>query len=680
MKKVVPAILILLFMLCASPVLAAVSDISATVDTPSSLDVTVGEKFAIAVTVRSDADPAEADDVVISGVVGSSGLTIEPKTISIVGGETRKIYLYGTANVQGVYDFRIKLSESGSPDGVIQGDELLIRATNAPSLPPPLPPPQPSPLLTVTGVAFNPPAPNLNNAFTINVSFRNDNYTLARNVIVSLEGGKNFEVMDLTNRVSFANVWGGSTYVASYTIRAKPDRESNRVDVNFTYQYDNGQGVYTETLNLPLGDVPGQTPQVPTSPFLKLGTFSVEPEGESGDFLLRFQLKNLGEGRAKSVMLRFTGDQVFTRETSNAIFIQQLAAKETTEVVVKMRVAAKGSTAYTIPVTLGYSSDDGEVYSGQESLTVLATAIGLKDAAPEPAAGTPRVMLSKYTLSQSQVLAGNTIKLVLSIENSSRVEVRNIKISLGVIQVGGETGGTVFSPVNSSNSFYVDSISAKKTHVREIELYVDPNAAAKTYIVPVEIEYEDLSGRAYRVDEMVNIPVIQESRLQVLAVEVPPMAMVGQPLPITAEFVNVGKVALKNFLISIEGDFAKENATYFLASLEMGMSDYFMGMVFPQQEGLLAGNVVFTYTDNTNKEVRIEKPFELHVQAGGFEKPPVDYYPPDYPPYGGKPPLMAGLKAQLKWLAPVLLVLAFAAFVAVKKRRAKRGEMFNEDF
>ena len=93
---------------------------------------------------------------------------------------------------------------------------------------------------------------------------------------------------------------------------------------------------------------------------------------------------------------------------------------------------------------------------------------------------------------------------------------RNLKISLAAIPSEDSTSGTVFSPVNSSNSFFVERIGAKSTYSKTIELYVDPNATAKTYLVPVEILYEDQQGTGYNVSEMVNIPVLQESRLQIL--------------------------------------------------------------------------------------------------------------------------------------------------------------------
>lgn len=533
--------------------------------------------------------------------------------------------------------------------------------------------PEPDKKPRVKSVSFVPSTPNVKEPFQVSIQFVNESNVDARNFTVTLEGGNNFEVLDLTNRSYIGTIGAKGTAVATFRIVAKDGRESNAVTVRATYSLAGSEETITENLNLPLGRVEQKEPE--ESPYLKLGTFSVTPDNDKGDFTLNFQLQNLGKGAAKRVSVRLDSSQAFPTESSNVMYVGQLDAGSYTEFTVKMRVAEKDRSVYNIPVAITCTGEDGAEFSAQESITFSAALLGLKEE-PVGEVGTPRVMLGKYTLSQSQVLAGDTVTLTLYIENNSPREVRNIKISLGVIQISGETGGTVFSPVNSSNSFYVERIPARQTYMHSVDLYVDPNAAAKTYIVPVDINYEDKDGKSYQVDELVNIPVTQESRLQVLSVEVPPVAMMGQPISVAAEFVNVGKVALKNFLVSIEGDFHKENATYFLPSLEIGASDYFMGMIFPQTEGLLEGTVVFSYTDHTNKEVRIEKPFEVMVQPMVEPEFPGEFPEPGFP--GEKPPLAERVKQNLKWLIPAALVLAVAIVLFVRKRRAARGEMFDE--
>ena len=119
------------------------------------------------------------------------------------------------------------------------------------------------------------------------------------------------------------------------------------------------------------------------------------------------------------------------------------------------------------------------------------------------------VIVNKYTLSSEQVYAGNRVVLSLFIENTNPKPVKNLKLSLGVIKVEDETvGGTVFSPVNSSNTFFIENIGGKSVIRKDIEIFVDLNASAKTYIVPLSIVYEDERGKQLSAEELINIPVI----------------------------------------------------------------------------------------------------------------------------------------------------------------------------
>lgn len=637
------------------PVQAA-GDFDVTVNT-TSINTMVYEEFIVSVTVINVSGSPKTS-IRVSGDDGNNTGLEEKQIDSLGDGAQETVYLKGMVSNPGTYIFRITLN------GANVGNVVYVRAEEEAES-------SEEPRLSITDVTFIPATPVVSNEFQVRIHIRNEGNSEARNVTAYFEGGSNFETLDLTGRTNVGSIQSGTRGTATFRIRAKSSRESNLVTVRLTYQHSSGESTVSETLNLPLGGVDASSGK---QPYLKLGTFNVEPQNDQGDFILRFHVRNIGQGAAKQIAVGLDSSQAFPRESSNMLYVQQLSAGTSTELSLKMRVADTDSTAYKIPMTISCVSDDGKEFSIQETITFSAETLGLKKAQAD--ATVPRVMLGKYTLSQDQILAGNRVTLTLHIDNNSIKEVRNIKISLGVIQISGETGGTVLSPVNSSNSFYIEKIPGKNTHVRAIELYVDPNAAAKTYIVPVDILYEDSDGNQYQVDELVNIPVTQESRLQVLSVEVPPMGGIGQPVPVSAEFVNVGKVALKNLLVSIEGDFPKENASYFLANFEIGMSDYFQGMIIPQAEGLVTGMVVFTYTDNMNKEVRLEKPFELTVQQMDWEKPPD--FPPDFSRDEGTS-FFGRVKSQLIWLLPTIIIAAGGVFIVLKKMRAKRRELFDEE-
>jgi hypothetical protein len=307
------------------------------------------------------------------------------------------------------------------------------------------------------------------------------------------------------------------------------------------------------------------------------------------------------------------------------------------------------------------------------------------------AAGNPRVIINKYTLSKARVYGGDRVTLTLYIENTNKRQVENLKISMGVLKVeensaGGSTttssGGTVFSPVDSSNSFYIDRIAGQSVVVKAIELYVDPNAQAKTYIVPIDIVYEDNTGKDLTLQELVNIPVTQEARLHVVSTSIPADGSMGQPIPVMAEYVNTGKVALDNFMVAVEdsqGKFELADAIYYVGKVDIGASDSYSGMIVAKEEGVLTGVLVFSYTDNNNQPVRQEYPFEINVQPAQ----PVDAGMAEGMPGNGGMDMAAGNPVlgflRNHWLPLAMAVVALGELIYILRAKKKaREEFFNE--
>lgn len=405
-------------------------------------------------------------------------------------------------------------------------------------------------------------------------------------------------------------------------------------------------------------------------------------------FTVDLVLENLSKtSDARNVVLLLDGKSNFeVLDISNKKNLANIGKGATETVSYRLR-ARDTRENNSVDLTLDYD------YAGNQHESAKET-VNLPLPTQDVAIGaTPWVIINKYTLSADRVLAGNTVTLSLFIENTNQRAVKNVKISLGVIRIeetggiggGGTSGGTVFSPVNSSNSFYIDTIPGKTVITKTIDLYVDPNATAKTYIVPVTINYEDRLGKTLTSEEMVNIPVTQECKLQVLSVETPPVGFVGQPVSVMSEFVNVGKVSLGNFMVSLEGDFTTENGSYFIGNLDIGVSDFFQGMIIPREEGTLEGKLVFSYIDNNNKEVREENPFTIEIQAQP-EMPPGmidgEFMGPDGPFPGGMPGEGGGFFSKIKSaILPIILILVIvimAVYIIRTKKKKAEEEFFND--
>ncbi len=538
------------------------------------------------------------------------------------------------------------------------------------------------PRLSVRKVALDPPHPAATEPFNAVFYLENHSGAEAQNVTVELSGSvggkENFQVLETTHSKFLPAISRGSDSFVVYRLRGVPNRTADSVSLKFNYEYRGQAREATHVVNLPLeAAAPG------TAPRLTVDSFTLRETARENEYLLRLILKNMGEQTAEDVRLTFDGGgKIFVLQGSNIAYLPSVPGKGSLELEYHLGInRAAGETHLPLNVKLEYKDQTGNLLGPvSETLGISAADLGERESSPQ---GKPRVLISKYTLSEEKILAGNVVTLELSIANTHTRPVQNIKVSLGVYQVeggsgSGTAGGTVFSPINSSNSFFLERIPARTTLELSVDLLVDPNAAAKTYIVPVTIEYEDEEAKGYEVREMVNIPVTQESRLQVLSVEIPPVAFVGQPLFVSAEFVNVGKVDLGNFIVMLEGEFHKEQAAYFVGNLQIGQSDYYQGIIYPDKEGTLKGELIFSYLDNNNREARVIKPFQVEVQAGPEMGGPFEREMPPYPGGPGSPfPGGAGGGKKLfYYLGGAGLLLAAATAFALRRRARKKGEEY----
>lgn len=433
------------------------------------------------------------------------------------------------------------------------------------------------PQLLVSNVRLDPQEPAPGEAFTVYFFLENTSRIDANNVVVSLDGLENFTVLDVSSKKALSKPIPGGKVSSGigFTLQAREEREGNQVELTLTYSYHGAQDAeQVERVTLPLDREAGASPRLE---FTDIYTSQSTPGRE---FLLSFTLVNRGDKAAQNIKLTLDGgNNILPLNSPSVRYLEPLAGGESRTLSLALGLNRADTTVYPLTLTLEYSDRSGQKFTAEQTLGLSSADIGATGS-------TPRVIISKYTLTPEQVFGGSLVTLALEIENTNLKPVHNVKISLGVVRLENERGDTVFSPVNSSNSFYLDYIPGKNVVTKEIDLFVDPNAGARTYIVPVTIEYEDDSGNPLTVEEMVTIPVTQESRMEVITVDIPPQAFAGQPVPIGAEFVNVGKVALDNFMVALEGDFPKENASYYVGRLEPGMSDYFQGLAFPAGDGI----------------------------------------------------------------------------------------------
>lgn len=406
--------------------------------------------------------------------------------------------------------------------------------------------------------------------------------------------------------------------------------------------------------------------------------------GVNKTFDVSFKIRNQGQSVAKRIRASAKSDDpsgVVSRTVSD-ILVRDLAPGEEETVSYKFFTTKGGSTKnYPINIKIEYLDDFTE---GKEPKTVEQI-VGVFLNNPENTGdgkdakkSTPKLIIDRYEFEPKLPLAGNEFEMNLSFYNTNaKKAVKNIKIDLTSQDTSksdsNTAGSSVFTPVDSSNTFYIGRIAPSGKVEKTIKMFVVPDATAKTYNITANFEYEDDENNEYKSSENIGVPVYQESKLDIDPINYQTNAMVGDSIPINANFYNTGKVTLYNFKVTLTADNATvNNGTYYIGNFNSGGQDVYEGSIMPNEAGEIKGKLKFTYEDSTGEVKEKEEDINITVE----EAPPMD---PNAGPDGM--PLPDGAMGDTPWykkplfyIPVALVILGAIGFVVFKKLKNKKKE------
>ncbi len=472
-------------------------------------------------------------------------------------------------------------------------------------------------------------------------------------------------------------VKGGETKTFTITLKVKPETkelpEGSTYRINCMIASDNWQMKEDKRYNAVQSfDLDVVYAISDPSFVVEQVTFDPAVTSDTKETTATLTLKNISDTKANDVVVTLEGRSLNDKGEKNITVRDLTSTKQLYTVKGKQQVQVQ----YQLELNKNRKNNEMDLkitYTGQKEAQniVLNMPLPLQE---NTTGREPKVIIQRYNVEPGKVLAGNYVTLMLYIENTNSLPVNNVSIQLEVptettSNGGTVSSGTVFSPVGSSNTFYIDQIAGKTTAEKTINLYVDPNATAKTYTVPVKIQYEDTDATKYESADNVNIPVTQESKVEIISSNIPAAGNVGEPLSLLLEFVNVGKVNLTNFKVRLEGDVpGKEENVFYLGTFNAGESNEYSATIIPEQEGTIAGTIQMSYIDADNQAATMEIPFSSEIG------PMIDYGPVDIPV---EPEEQPGLLDKLKqhWLTMVLgLIILVQAVVLFRIRKKAKAE------
>lgn len=478
----------------------------------------------------------------------------------------------------------------------------------------------------------------------------NNGSTIVNNTMLTLTMPDGLSPANASNSENLGYVAIGSRREVSFPIAVDDEAESKSYAITAELtglSYNNTAVSVKKTFYVPVN---GSGTSIKNAEITNI----IAPDQVSGgdEFTLSFDVKNRNSAPLKNVRVTVEVPDGLLNNTRTSFIESSIPASGSRNYSVTM-FAADGAKekAYSIKISLTSSSSSESKNEVMQYASVYVSGAGSEK--------TPQLMVDDYSYGGSFVQAGDEFLLKLGLFNASGSRsISNIKVT-----VNSEDGAII--PVNSSNSFYIEKLGKKERIDQAMMLSVKPNAEQRTTPLTVEMAYEDGSGNAFTSKDIISIPVMQETRLEVDDVIAPPGLFAGMQTGVSVQFYNMGKTTLNNLRVTAEGDFdTPESTSYFVGNMESGKSDTYDFSFIPRQGGTMEGKIIFTYEDAAGDQQVLERPFSFEVQA---EMPAFDegMPPEDFTEQGG------GGKAL--WIVlGVLVLLAGAGIFTWRKIRRKK--------
>ncbi len=492
---------------------------------------------------------------------------------------------------------------------------------------------------------------------------------------ISLAGG--------FSAVQFGKLKIGQSASFSFPIVANKDMEAGNYPITLKLKYQDGAGKEYEKTQDYYVNVGGKNGQSPDLMVRKMK----EPSGiydVNQNFPVHFELYNAGNVVARNVVITAEGldPAAVVPKSTSVRNIATLAPGESVPVTFSFAATNQASSQnYAIQFGVEYTTGVDKTHTFKQFAGVnIKNSLKDKKEAEEQAAeddkdkktSKPKIIISKYVCDPLIVMAGEEFDLNLTLLNTHKVKnVQNIKMFLTLAEETSsetEKSGNIFTPVNSSNTYYFDSIAPKHTVDKKLRLYVVPEAQPKTYTLTVNFEYEDAKGNEYTATELLGINVKQVSELSVEQVTLPDTIEQYMPMVVTLNYYNTGKVALNNVMFRVEGNIDCEQKTTYVGNMEPGASDVYETTLIPNELGEIPVTIIASYEDASGELVEEKREFVLNVTEPVMDESdmPMDETPAPIP------------KKLIIGLVVVAVVVGVGAFIIVKKRKQKKADAFIE--
>ncbi len=312
-------------------------------------------------------------------------------------------------------------------------------------------------------------------------------------------------------------------------------------------------------------------------------------------------IENVGTNVVEDIKVEVSQDPGLVPSSQSIVIIPEIDSMSSQVVSFSLEATDSASSQnYPVEFTVTYGNETTSQYSGIN--------ISNDEDDEEDTVTKPRIVITEFSLSKEKIFLGDEFEMAFNVLNTSTLkDVRNLKVVIDTTT--GQTGDSVFLPLNQSNSYFVQELETGGTGEIVMPLKVFANAEGKSYSLNISFEYEDYDGNLYTDSETISIPVYENTELTVSDVRVGSTLDNGYTLEV--DFYNTGKVDITNMMVDIEGDFITNNSNYYVGDFTTGRTDVYDVEISGAMPTYLEGTIVFTYDDTFGEEEIYVKDFTI---------------------------------------------------------------------
>ncbi|MDR0433950.1 MAG: hypothetical protein LBH21_02655 [Gracilibacteraceae bacterium] len=553
-----------------------------------------------------------------------------------LGGETVIPLTYDGAS-RNTIPIRAKLAHSGEELGV-KNSQIKVNVASAPARDenPPARDEQNSPYLRLKPKAT--PSGQAGERLYLSLTVENIGWENAKNVQIQpvFEDNGVFKPDGVNVIQDLGDIEYNKSRNVSFSFLIDPTAETKVYTMKFAFVYmDPGGKIYGRTSPVTDSLYISVTGAKKTGGGFVLKNMAFSPGG--GGTTVSFNINNTGSSEARNLtltLLDLSPDKLSLIGETNVRKLGNLAGGGAVPVTFVLKQAsALESGNYPVTIKLNYEDASGAAREETQQFFVPVTG-------KSSTKGVPKIILSSYSVNPVIAGAGENFDLNMTFQNTSAAKaVRNIKIFLTTPPSESDNNnssnsagkGNVFSPVGSSNSFFIDSISPKGTSAKTLRFFTVPDASPRTYTLKANIQYEDEAGTEYTSEELIGIPVSQKVKVEVGELTLPTDAKAGAPVNVTTNIYNTGRANISNLMLNLEGNFQTDNARLYIGNLNTGASEAYEGALIVEQAGQAEGELVVTYDAPSGEQVADRYPFSFTVSEAEPDLSALPATPPSRP-------------------------------------------------